>query len=62
VDHLLAMFLRSATALSLPPDHAGRWRTLADFLVPHSENRNETLQLDDPRPFLVETLEWFSGR
>jgi predicted ATP-grasp superfamily ATP-dependent carboligase len=62
VDHVLAMFVRSGAALALPPDHPGRWKTLAAFLVPHSRNRNETLQLDDPKPFVVETLEWLSGR
>jgi predicted ATP-grasp superfamily ATP-dependent carboligase len=62
VDHVLAMFRGSATALSLPPDHPGRWKTLGDFLVPRAVNRNETLQFDDPRPFIVETLEWLSGR
>lgn len=62
VDHLLAMLRKSAVALSLPPDHPGRWRTLADFLIPRAANRNETLQLDDPKPFLIETLEWLSGR
>jgi predicted ATP-grasp superfamily ATP-dependent carboligase len=62
VDHLMAVLLKGATSLSLPPDHPGRWRTLLDFLVPRTVNRNETLQLDDPKPFFVETLEWLSGR
>jgi predicted ATP-grasp superfamily ATP-dependent carboligase len=62
VDHLLAMFRRSGAALALPPGHPGRWATLADFLVPRAANRNETLQLDDPKPFLIETLEWLRGR
>ena len=62
VDHLLAMFRRSPTALALPPGHRGRWATLLDFLVPRAANRNETLQLDDPKPFFIETLEWLHGR
>jgi predicted ATP-grasp superfamily ATP-dependent carboligase len=62
IDHLLAIFRRSPAALALPPGHAGRWETLVDFLVPRSANRNETLQLDDPMPFAIETLEWLRGR
>ena len=62
VDHLLAMLRRSPATLALPPGHAGRWETLADFLVPRAANRNETLQFDDPMPFMIETLEWMRGR
>lgn len=62
VDHLLAMFRRSRAALALPPGHPGRFETLVDFFVPRAANRNETLQFDDPKPFLIETLEWFRGR
>lgn len=62
VDHLLAIFRRSAADLALPPDHPRRWKTLADFLRPRASNRNETLQLDDPKPFFIETLEWLRGR
>lgn len=61
VDHLLAMFRRSPAVLALPPGHPGRWKTLVDFIVPRSANRNETLQFDDPMPFFVETLEWLQG-
>jgi predicted ATP-grasp superfamily ATP-dependent carboligase len=62
VDHLLAMFRRSAAELALPPGHPGRWESLVDFLTPRSANRNETLQFGDPMPFVVETMEWFRGR
>jgi predicted ATP-grasp superfamily ATP-dependent carboligase len=62
VDHLLALFRRSPAALALPPGHPGPWATLGAFFVPSAKNRNETLQLDDPKPFLIETLEWFRGR
>ncbi len=62
VDHVLAMLRRSRATLALPPGHPGRWRTVADFLTPRLSNRNETLQLDDPAPFVIETLEWLHGR
>lgn len=62
VDHLLTMFRRSRATLSLPPGHPGRWATLLNFLVPRARNRNETLRWDDPKPFLIETLEWLAGR
>jgi predicted ATP-grasp superfamily ATP-dependent carboligase len=62
VDHLLALFRRSRADLALPPGHPGRWEALVDFLTPRSANRNETLQFDDPMPFVIETMEWFRGR
>jgi predicted ATP-grasp superfamily ATP-dependent carboligase len=62
VDHLLALSRRSAAELALPPGHPGRWESLVDFLTPRSANRNETLQFDDPMPFVIETMEWFRGR
>ncbi len=62
IDHLLALFRRSRADLALPPGHPGRWESLVDFLTPRSANKNETLQFDDPMPFVIETLEWFGGR
>ncbi len=62
VDHLLALFRRSRAALALPPGHPGRWESLVEFLTPRSANKNETLQFDDPMPFVIETMEWFRGR
>ena len=62
VDHLMAMFRRSREDLALPPGHPGRWHTLIDFLTPRAANRNETLQIDDPMPFAVETLNWIRRR
>lgn len=63
VDHLLAE-LRTSSDGSEPPAHARRkWRALGDFLVLwRPGDRNEVLHLDDPRPFLRETIEWFRGR
>lgn len=63
IDHLLAMLRRPARDLALPPGSPGRLRTLLDVLTPwHPGDRLEMFRLDDPQPFLVETLEWFRGR
>jgi len=63
VDHLLARLLKSDTELALPPGSPGRFRTILDFLVLwRPGDRNEVLRWDDPRPFLVETRNWLSGR
>jgi len=62
VDHLVARLRRSRAALALPPDAAGRWGALRDFLTlrPHVDHE-EILRRDDPRPFLRETRQWFRG-
>jgi predicted ATP-grasp superfamily ATP-dependent carboligase len=60
VDHLIARMRRSRAALSLPPEAPGRWRALLDFLTIHfGRDREEILRLDDPRPFLRESVQWF---
>lgn len=60
VDHLIARMRRSRAALSLPPEAPGRWRALRDFFTIHfGRDREEILRLDDPRPFLRESLQWF---
>jgi len=59
-DHLLARMRRSRHALALPPSAPSRLRTLASFLTLwRPGDRNEILRLDDPGPFLRETVEWF---
>ena len=60
VDHLIARLRRSRAALSLPPEVPGRWRALRDFFTIHfGRDREEILRLDDPRPFLRESVQWF---
>ncbi len=68
VDHLIARMRRSREALSLPPDAprgegggaGGRLRALRDFLtIRFGRDRLEVLRLDDPRPFLRESVQWF---
>lgn len=59
VDHLLARFRHRVDEGWLPPGTPGRWRTLWEVLRPfEAGRRGEVLRLDDPAPFLVETLAW----
>ena len=61
VDHLLARLRRSAEELALPPGAPSRWRTVRDVLTPWRRgDRSEILRLDDPLPFLRETVQWLT--
>ena len=62
VNHLLARLRHSSDRLALPPNAPSRVRVLRDFLIPRAANRNETLRADDPRPFLVDSLQWLKAR
>jgi predicted ATP-grasp superfamily ATP-dependent carboligase len=63
VDHLLARLRHSDGALALPPGSPSRWRAIADFLTLwRPGDRNEILRLDDPKPFVRETVTWLRGR
>lgn len=63
VDHLLARLRRTSDQFESPADGGGRLRALRDFLVLwRPGDRNEVLRLDDPRPFVRETIDWFKGR
>ena len=62
VNHLLARLRHSADRLSLPPNAPPRGRLMRDFLVWRRRDRNETLRADDPRPFIVDTLQWLKAR
>lgn len=62
VDHLLAR-LRSPADGSPRPAAASWWRAARDVLTPwRPGDRNEILRLDDPWPFVRETIEWLHGR
>jgi len=59
VDHVLIRLRRSKAELGLPDEAPGRLRTLLDFLTLwRPGDRNEILRLDDPMPFVRETLAW----
>jgi predicted ATP-grasp superfamily ATP-dependent carboligase len=63
VDNLAMRFRRSPAALALPQGTPGRLRGAVDFARAFGlGTRGEVLRLDDPRPFLHETLNWFRGR
>jgi predicted ATP-grasp superfamily ATP-dependent carboligase len=62
VNHLLARLRHSAERLSLPPNAPTRGQLMRDFLKWRRSDRNETLRADDPRPFLVDTVEWIKTR
>jgi predicted ATP-grasp superfamily ATP-dependent carboligase len=62
VDHVWTRWRHSADELALPPGSPGRWRTLWNFLAVSPRVRCPVLRLDDPKPFLRETLDWFRGR
>jgi len=62
IDHLVARVRRSPRALSLPDGTPGRWRVATDILCPwRSPGRNEVMRLDDLRPALRETVQWFGN-
>lgn len=62
LDHLLAIMRHSPESLALPADAPGRWRTLAEVLLPRRGDRREVLRLSDPKPFLREGLDWIARR
>ena len=63
VDHLLLRLTRSQTRLSLPRDAPSRARLAKDFLAAGLPHRtSDVFRADDPRPFVVETLQWLAAR
>jgi predicted ATP-grasp superfamily ATP-dependent carboligase len=63
VDQLITRLRRSARALTLPENSPTRWQAVREFLrVGDSADRNEILQLDDPWPFVRETIDWFQKK
>ena len=63
VDHLLLRLRRSDAELALPPGSPTRWGAALDFLALHRRgDRSEILRMDDPRPFIRETLDWLARR
>lgn len=62
VNHLLVRLRHSPERLSLPPNAPTRGAALRQFFTWRRDERNETLRADDPRPFLVDTLQWVKSR
>ena len=62
VEHLINRLRHSPERLSLPPGAPGRMRVLREFLTWRWRDRNETLRVDDPAPFLVDARQWLALR
>ena len=62
VDHLWTRWRHSSDELALPPGSPGRWRTLGNFLAVPPGTACPVLRLDDPVPFLQETIDWIRRR
>lgn len=63
VDQLLLRLRYSGAELGLPEGSPGRLMALAEFMnVFRAGDRNEVLRVDDPVPFLHESLHWFMPR
>lgn len=63
VDHLLARLRTTSNQLESRGNGGGKLRAVRDFLVLwRPGDRNEVLRLNDPGPFLRETIDWFRGR
>lgn len=63
VDAMLTLLLKSRESLNLPPDHPGRWRTLASFLrLWQSGTRYELERCDDRQPAWLAAKRWLTGR
>ena len=63
VDNLLVRLRRSPASLALPDGSPGRTRGMWDFVRALGPGtRGEVLRIDDPRPFLRETVDWFRRR
>jgi predicted ATP-grasp superfamily ATP-dependent carboligase len=63
VDHLLVRLMRSPARLALPPGAPSRFTVVREFIAAGLPQRDsDSLRRDDPRPFLVDTLDWLGGR
>ena len=63
VDHLLARLRRTPRSLSLPPDDPGFATSALKVLLPWRRGeRWEVLRLNDPLPFVRESVHWMSSR
>lgn len=60
VDHLLIRLLRTRERLSLGPDAPSRLAVVRAFMTHHfGQDRLEMLRLEDPMPFVIESLRRF---
>jgi predicted ATP-grasp superfamily ATP-dependent carboligase len=58
-DHLFARLRHPAAKLGLPPDAPSRWAVVREFSnLWRPGDRNEVFRLNDPMPFIRETVDW----
>jgi glycosyltransferase involved in cell wall biosynthesis/predicted ATP-grasp superfamily ATP-dependent carboligase len=63
VDNLLAVLFHSSAALALPAGHPGRVGAIREFVWPSGYRTHaEVLRLNDPLPFIRESMNWIRGR
>jgi hypothetical protein len=62
VDHCLARLRRLGAVSSFPLLLRAGLRALGTLLVPVPGDRSEVLRLQDPLPFILESLNWFRRR
>jgi len=63
VDHLLARLRHPDEVQEWPGEPRSRARAVLDFFkLWRPGDRSEVLRWDDPKPFLVETLDWIAAR
>ena len=63
VDQLITRLRRSPDTLPLPPDSPTRWQAMREFVRFWNRNdRNEILRMDDPWPFVQESMDWLRGK
>jgi predicted ATP-grasp superfamily ATP-dependent carboligase len=59
VDHLLTRLRRSDAELALPPGSPSRWGAVRNFFRRRTGDAEEILRMNDAKPFLRETIQWF---
>jgi predicted ATP-grasp superfamily ATP-dependent carboligase len=62
VDYLITRLRHSPTKLSLPQDAPSNRRVLSEFLRWNTASRFDAFRLDDPKPFLRDSVAWIRGR
>jgi predicted ATP-grasp superfamily ATP-dependent carboligase len=63
VDQLVTRLRRSAQTLALPENSPTRWQAVREFMrLGGAADHNEILRLDDPWPFVRETIDWFRNK
>lgn len=63
VDQLITRLRRSPHMLALPDNSPTKWQAVREFMrLWGAADHNEILRLDDPWPFVRETIDWFRNK